>query len=145
MTPGPAPRACGAAPRRAAREGAPIRASVADMAGRTAFLQRMAGARPAGRHRGPVKGDAPVTPGRTASGPGSPGEPHDLTSDRFVAFDGGVPLWADYGEEERVVGGVGVSGGTVARDVACAEAGASVRSAGRASLSAPRTAGIRHD
>ncbi|WP_342748536.1 heme-binding protein [Nonomuraea indica] len=71
--------------------------------------------------------------------------PPGPTHDRFMPFDGRVPLWADYGEEERVVGGVGVSGGTVARDVACAEAGASAHSAGRASLSAPRTAGIRHD
>jgi len=37
---------------------------------------------------------------------------------RYVVFGGGVPLWAG----DRVVGGVGVSGGAVDDDVACANA-----------------------
>ena len=35
---------------------------------------------------------------------------------RYVVFGGGVPLWSG----DRVVGGVGVSGGAVDDDVACA-------------------------
>jgi uncharacterized protein GlcG (DUF336 family) len=41
---------------------------------------------------------------------------------RFVAFAGGLPLW----DGDRVVGGVGVSGGTAAQDLAAAEAAAAV-------------------
>jgi uncharacterized protein GlcG (DUF336 family) len=37
---------------------------------------------------------------------------------RYICFGGGMPLWAG----GRVVGGVGVSGGTVEQDVACAKA-----------------------
>lgn len=37
---------------------------------------------------------------------------------RYVVFGGGVPCWSG----GRVVGGIGVSGGTVVQDVACAEA-----------------------
>jgi uncharacterized protein GlcG (DUF336 family) len=39
---------------------------------------------------------------------------------RYVVFGGGVPLWSG----GRVVGGVGVSGGTVEQDMACARAAA---------------------
>jgi uncharacterized protein GlcG (DUF336 family) len=41
---------------------------------------------------------------------------------RFVCFPGGVPLWSG----RRVVGGVGVSGGTAEQDLACARAAAEV-------------------
>lgn len=41
---------------------------------------------------------------------------------RFVCFAGGVPLWSG----GRVVGGVGVSGGTADQDLACARVGAKV-------------------
>jgi len=41
---------------------------------------------------------------------------------RFVCFGGGVPLWT----AGRVVGGVGVSGGTVEQDVRCAGAAAAL-------------------
>lgn len=37
---------------------------------------------------------------------------------RYVVFGGGIPLWS----LGRVVGGVGVSGGTTRQDVACAKA-----------------------
>jgi uncharacterized protein GlcG (DUF336 family) len=37
---------------------------------------------------------------------------------RFICFGGGLPLW----DRDRVVGGIGVSGGTVEQDTACAEA-----------------------
>jgi uncharacterized protein GlcG (DUF336 family) len=39
---------------------------------------------------------------------------------RYICFGGGVPLWSN----NRVVGAVGVSGGTVTQDVACAKAAA---------------------
>jgi uncharacterized protein GlcG (DUF336 family) len=41
---------------------------------------------------------------------------------RYVAFAGGLPLWS----RGRVVGGVGVSGGTAAQDAAAAAAAAAV-------------------
>ncbi len=41
---------------------------------------------------------------------------------RYVCFAGGVPLWSG----GRVVGGVGVSGGTAAQDAAGADAAAAV-------------------
>ena len=41
---------------------------------------------------------------------------------RYVAFGGGLPLWSG----DRVVGGVGVSGGTAAQDVAAARAAAAL-------------------
>lgn len=41
---------------------------------------------------------------------------------RYVVFGGGLPCWRD----GRVVGGVGVSGGTAEQDVACARAAAAV-------------------
>jgi uncharacterized protein GlcG (DUF336 family) len=41
---------------------------------------------------------------------------------RYVVFGGGLPCWSD----GRVVGGVGVSGGTAEQDVACARAAAAV-------------------
>jgi uncharacterized protein GlcG (DUF336 family) len=48
------------------------------------------------------------------------GELYGLAGDRYVCFGGGIPL-SEPGEDHRVVGAVGVSGGTVAQDVACAE------------------------
>ena len=41
---------------------------------------------------------------------------------RYIAFAGGVPLW----DGERVVGGIGVSGGSAEQDRAAAEAGLAV-------------------
>jgi uncharacterized protein GlcG (DUF336 family) len=41
---------------------------------------------------------------------------------RYVCFGGGLPLWSG----GRVVGGVGVSGGSAEQDVACATAAAAV-------------------
>jgi uncharacterized protein GlcG (DUF336 family) len=41
---------------------------------------------------------------------------------RYVVFGGGVPCWSS----GRVVGAVGVSGGTVEQDIGCARAAAAV-------------------
>ena len=53
----------------------------------------------------------------------APGEPlygiHACAGGRYVIFGAGIPLWRG----GRIVGAVGVSGGGVGQDVACAEAG----------------------
>ncbi|GGO80405.1 GlcG/HbpS family heme-binding protein [Nonomuraea cavernae] len=123
-------RVCEAALKQAAREGALISVAVVDAGGHLVTFQRMEGARLAGPVLAPGKAYTSVAHGRPTADlaelarPG--GELYGLAGDRFVCFGGGVPLWADYGEGERVMGGVGVSGGTIAQDVACAEAAASV-------------------
>jgi uncharacterized protein GlcG (DUF336 family) len=38
---------------------------------------------------------------------------------RYIAFAGGIPCW----DGDRVVGGIGVSGGSAAQDQQCAAAG----------------------
>jgi uncharacterized protein GlcG (DUF336 family) len=55
-----------------------------------------------------------AAPGGELAGLGSNG------GGRYVIFGGGVPIWS----AGRVAGGVGVSGGSVAQDMACAEAAA---------------------
>jgi uncharacterized protein GlcG (DUF336 family) len=56
----------------------------------------------------------------TQAGPGGPlFGLHALVGGRYVIFGGGIPLRRD----GRIVGAIGVSGGAVEQDVACAEAG----------------------
>ncbi|MEV4175831.1 heme-binding protein [Nonomuraea sp. NPDC049709] len=122
-----------AALKQAFREGASISVAVVDEGGNLVSFQRMDGAEISGPVLAQGKAYTSVAlrrptadlPALTAPG----GELSGLAGGRFVCFGGGVPLWSGYGEEERVVGGIGVSGGTVTQDVACAEAGASVWSA----------------
>jgi uncharacterized protein GlcG (DUF336 family) len=119
-----------AAVKQALREGARVSAAVVDEGGHLVSFQRMEGAEIAGPVLAPGKAYTSVAH-RMATADLAPlvapgGELFGLAGDRFVCFGGGIPLWADYGEGERVVGGVGVSGGTVAQDVACAEAAALV-------------------
>ncbi|MFI5955101.1 heme-binding protein [Cryptosporangium sp. NPDC051539] len=53
------------------------------------------------------------------AGPGGPLQGlASAAGGRYICFGGGKPLWA----EGRVVGGVGVSGGTVEQDIACVNA-----------------------
>lgn len=51
-----------------------------------------------------------------------PGSPlfgiHNAQNGRIVIFGGGLPIFQD----GRLIGGIGVSGGTVEQDVACAQA-----------------------
>ncbi len=123
-------RMCEAALKQAAREGAVISVAVVDAGGHLVSFQRMEGAGFAGASLAPGKACAAAAHRRptaelaptAASGPGE----HLSWHDRFVCVGGGIPLWADYGETERVAGGVGVSGGTAEQDVACAEAASSV-------------------
>ncbi|MGS2641367.1 heme-binding protein [Streptosporangium sp. LJ11] len=128
-------RMCEAAVRQAAREGALISVAVVDAGGHLVAFQRMDGARITGpvlapgkaytavAHRMPTADLAPlVLPG---------GELYGLAGDRYVCFGGGVPL-GEPGDERgvsgvsAVAGAVGVSGGTVSQDVACAEAAAAL-------------------
>ncbi|WP_440103033.1 GlcG/HbpS family heme-binding protein [Streptosporangium sp. H16] len=128
-------RMCEAAVRQAAREGALISVAVVDAGGHLVAFQRMDGARITGpvlapgkaytavAHRMPTADLAPlVLPG---------GELYGLAGDRYVCFGGGVPL-GEAGDERgvsvvsAVAGAVGVSGGTVSQDVACAEAAAAL-------------------
>ncbi|MGP4098561.1 GlcG/HbpS family heme-binding protein [Nonomuraea sp. KM90] len=122
-----------AALKQAFREGASISVAVVDEGGNLVSFQRMDGAEISGPVLAQGKAYTSVALRRSTSdlpaltAPG--GELSGLAGGRFVCFGGGVPLWSGYGEEERVVGGIGVSGGTVTQDVACAEAAASVWSA----------------
>lgn len=76
----------------------------------------------------------------------APGGPlfglHALVGGRYVIFGGGIPLH----RAGRIVGAIGVSGGAVEQDVACASAGVaeweravSPRAGDSASYDAPRT------
>ncbi|MGV9773416.1 GlcG/HbpS family heme-binding protein [Streptosporangium sp. NPDC003464] len=122
-------RMCEASVKQAGREGALVSVAVVDAGGHLVAFQRMDGAEIAGpalapgkaytavAHRMPTADLAPlVAPG---------GDLYGLAGDRYVCFGGGIPLW-DRGEGRRVVGAVGVSGGTVTQDVACAEAAAAL-------------------
>ncbi|MEU4830992.1 heme-binding protein [Streptosporangium sp. NPDC023615] len=122
-------RMCEAAVRQAAREGALISVAVVDAGGHLVAFQRMDGARIAGpalaaakaytavAHHMPTADLAPLAvPG---------GELYGLAGDRYVCSGGGVPL-TGLGGEGQVRGAIGVSGGNVRQDVACAEAAAAL-------------------
>ena len=114
---------CEAALVHAANEGALVSVAVVDAGGHLIAFTRMDGAEIAGpvlardkaytavAHRCATGelGEA-VSPGGDLVGMNS------ADDGRYIAFGGGLPLWSD----GRVVGGVGVSGGTAAQDVAAA-------------------------
>ncbi|MFC7583913.1 heme-binding protein [Nonomuraea antimicrobica] len=119
-----------AAMKQAFREGAAISVAVVDEGGNLVSFQRMEGAEVSGPTLAPGKAYTSVALRRPTSelpaltGPG--GELAGLAGSGFVCFGGGIPLWSGYGGAAYVAGGIGVSGGTVTQDVACAEAAASV-------------------
>lgn len=119
-----------AAVKQAYREGATISVAVVDAGGNLVSFQRMEGAEISGPVLAPGKAYTAVALRRATSElaelavPG--GELAGLPGGRYVCLGGGVPLWSDDRARERVVGGVGVSGGTIEQDVACAEAAESV-------------------
>jgi uncharacterized protein GlcG (DUF336 family) len=129
-------RMCEAAVKQAAREGALVSVAVVDAGGHLVAFQRMDGARITGPVLAPGKAYTAVAHGMPTADlaplvlPG--GELYGLPGDRYVCFGGGVPLGTS--DDERgaggaagaIVGAVGVSGGTVSQDVACAEAAASL-------------------
>ena len=113
----------------ASAQGALVSAAVVDAGGHLVAFERMDGAEIAGpvlapdkaytavAHRAPTHELAPlVAPGGPLVGMSS------AAGGRFVCFAGGLPLWS----QGRVVGGVGVSGGTADEDLAAAQAGADV-------------------
>ena len=118
-----------AALQRASELGAAVSAAVVDAGGHLVHFQRMDGAEIAGPTLAVDKAFTAVAhridtaaltelaaPGGQLAGLQANG------AGRYVTFGGGVPCWSD----GAVVGGVGVSGGTVDQDVACADAAAVV-------------------
>jgi uncharacterized protein GlcG (DUF336 family) len=120
---------CAAAVDEASRQGALVSVAVVDAGGHLVAFQRMDGAEIAGptlatdkaytavAHRiatdelGPLTAPGGPLQGMYANGGG-----------RYVAFAGGLPFWRG----GRVVGGVGVSGGSAEQDLAAAQAGAAL-------------------
>ncbi len=120
---------CAAAREAAADADALVSIAVVDPGGHLLAFQRMDGAEIAGptlardkaytavAHRaataelGPLVADGGELVGMYAADGG-----------RYIAFAGGVPLWS----RGRVVGGIGVSGGSAAQDAQAAAAGAAV-------------------
>ena len=120
---------CEAARGSAAGSGALVSVAVVDAGGHLVAFTRMDGAEIAGPVLARDKAYTAVAHRcsthelSTAVSPG--GDLVGLNSadgGRYVAFGGGVPLWSG----DRVVGGVGVSGGAVEQDIAAAEAGLAV-------------------
>ncbi len=123
-------RMCEAGIKEAGRVGALVSVAVVDAGGHLMAFQRMDDAEIAGPLLAPGKAYTAVAH-RIATADLAPliqpgGELYGLPADRFVCVGGGVPLWDGHGDGERVIGGVGVSGGTVSQDVACAEAAAAL-------------------
>jgi uncharacterized protein GlcG (DUF336 family) len=113
----------------AADVGALVSVAVVDGGGNLVLFERMDGAEIAGPVLAPDKAFTAVahriathlltdlvSPGADLAGMNSAG------NGRYVAFAGGIPLW----DGDRVVGGVGVSGGSGEQDRAAAEAAAAV-------------------
>jgi len=108
---------------RAAEQGALVSVALVDGGGHLVAFARMDGAEIAGpvlardkaytavAHRCPTDELTElVSPGAALAGMNS------ADGGRYIAFGGGLPLWSG----DRVVGGVGVSGGTAEQDVAAA-------------------------
>ena len=123
-----------AAVRRAGELGALVSAAVVDSGGHLVHFQRMEGAEIAGPTLAIDKAFTSVAH-RIATAElaalAAPGGPlaglHANGGGRYVIFGGGLPCWSKVpGEGPLVVGGIGVSGGTAAEDVTCAEAGLAV-------------------
>lgn len=124
-----AQRMCAAALTAAAGSGALVSVAVVDAGGHLIAFARMDGAEIAGpvlasdkaytavAHRIGTHELTPlVSPGADLAGLNS------ADHGRYVAFAGGLPLW----DGDRVVGGIGASGGTGDQDRDAAEAGAAV-------------------
>lgn len=127
---------CEAARDRAAAAGALVSVAVVDAGGHLVAFTRMDGAEIAGPVLARDKAYTSVAnrcpTAELAAGVAPGGEFVGMNSadgGRFIAFGGGLPLWSD----GRVVGGVGVSGGSAAQDVAAAEAALAVYASAEAS------------
>lgn len=124
-----AQRMCAASLAAATQAQALVSVAVVDAGGHLVAFARMDGAEIAGPVLAPDKAHtavahrigtheltALVSPGADLAGMNS------ADGGRYVAFAGGLPLW----DGDRVVGGIGVSGGSGAQDLAAAQAGATV-------------------
>lgn len=122
-------RMCEAAVKQAGREGALISVAVVDTGGHLVAFQRMDGAEIAGPTLASGKAYTAVAHRMSTADlallvmPG--GDLYGLAGDRYVCIGGGVPL-KEPGKGREVAGAVGVSGGAVSQDVACAEAAATL-------------------
>jgi uncharacterized protein GlcG (DUF336 family) len=122
---------CEAARAEASAHGALVSVAVVDGGGHLVAFQRMDGAEIAGPVLARDKAYTAVAHrAATAELQALVGERGDLTGmfaadgGRYVCFPGGVPLWSGVGPGRRVVGGIGVSGGTGEQDHAAAAAAA---------------------
>ena len=124
-----AQRMCGAAREAAGDAGALVSVAVVDAGGLLVAFERMDGAEIAGPVLARDKAYTAVAHrAATEELRTLVGERGELTGlyaadgGRYVCFGGGLPLWS----AGRVVGGIGVSGGSAAQDVAAASAAAAV-------------------
>lgn len=115
-----------AASREAVSLGARVSVAVVDAGGNLMAFARMDGAEIAGPTLAVDKAYTSVSnrvSTEELSVLAAPGGPlfglHSNGGGRFVIFGGGIPIF----EGDEVVGGIGVSGGAVEEDVACATAG----------------------
>jgi len=120
---------CEAARARASARAAQVSVAVVDAGGHMVAFQRMDGAEIAGPVLARDKAYTAVAHRiSTAELQPEVGERGDLTGmfaadgGRYVCFPGGLPLWSG----DRVVGGVGVSGGSADDDADAAQAAAGV-------------------
>jgi uncharacterized protein GlcG (DUF336 family) len=116
---------CAAARSRAAERGALVSVAVVDGGGNLLAFVRMDGAEIAGPTLAVDKAYTAVAHRigtdelATLAAPGGPLQGLAANAGgRYVCFGGGLPLWSG----KEVVGGIGVSGGSVEEDVACAQA-----------------------
>ncbi len=120
-----AQRMCAAAIATAEQSGALVSVAVVDGGGHLLAFARMDGAEIAGPVLAPDKAHTAVahrigthelteliSPGADLAGMNA------ADHGRYIGFPGGLPLW----DADRVVGGIGVSGGTGAQDLAAAQA-----------------------
>jgi uncharacterized protein GlcG (DUF336 family) len=127
-------RLCETARAKAASDGAVVSVAVVDAGGHLIAFQRMDGAEIAGpvlardkaftavAHRCATRELTQlVSPGADLAGMNS------ADAGRYIAFAGGVPLW----DGDRVIGGVGVSGGSAQQDQDAAAAALQVYEAER--------------
>jgi uncharacterized protein GlcG (DUF336 family) len=119
-----------AAMKKAEALGALVSVAVVDAGGNLVAFARMDGAEIAGPTLAVDKAYTAVSnriSTQELSVLAAPGGPlfglHSNGGGRFVIFGGGIPIFDENGV---VLGGIGVSGGAVDEDVACAEAGLAV-------------------
>lgn len=112
----------------AGRMGLPVTICVIDEHGHVTFLERMAGAIQVSIQMAQAKAYTSAMFGMATADLMplvQPGQPlYGLTAamgGEFIAIGGGVPIRVD----GKLVGGLGVSGGTVGQDIALAQAGIS--------------------